>query len=184
MNKLLIPIASVLLFPSCQEKGNTVSVSAPHEGTDWTFEKLSLRADRHLDSAQWDSKLLEQDIANYEAYTELFNSFPLNKSPFPVATYDYAVSSIPFTIETEGAVFKGVRIGAYETPESENSIDKLTLLVLTNDKAAEENTLVESRNYPYLTAQGTFYVQHNALDWVFAASPDGFSTLMVNMKLF
>lgn len=55
---------------------------------------------------------------------------------------------------------------------------------MTNDKDAEETTLVDSRNYPYLTAQGIFKVVNNEFDWVFSASPDGFSTLILNMKLF
>ena len=57
-------------------------------------------------------------------------------------------------------------------------------MILTNDKNSEENTLVESRNFPYLTAQGIFKVTNNEYDWVFSASPDGYSTLLVNMKLF
>jgi hypothetical protein len=84
----------------------------------------------------------------------------------------------------DAVVFKGVRIGEYENPESEKIIDKLTLMILTNDKYAEESTLVDSRNYPYLTAQGIFKVANNEFDWVFSVSPDGFSTLILNMKLF
>lgn len=150
----------------------------------WNIEELNHRAANHLDSSKWDVNLLSQDIETYHKYSDLFQSYPLNKSPFPVAEYDYAVSSIPFTIEVDSLIFKGVRIGEYENPESEKVTDKLTLLILTNDKDAEESTLVESRNYPYLTAQGIFKVSNNEFDWVFSASPDGFSTLMINMKLF
>ena len=128
--------------------------------------------------------MFHQDIETYMKYAEVFNSYPLNKSPFPVAEYDYAVSSIPFSIELDSIVFKGVRIGEYENPESERIIDKLTLLILTNDRNSEETTLVDSRNHPYLTAQGIFKVTNNEFDWVFSASPDGFSTLIINMKLF
>ena len=55
---------------------------------------------------------------------------------------------------------------------------------MTNDEDAEETTLVESRNYPYLTAQGIFKTADNQFDWVFHYSPDGYSTLLLNMKLF
>jgi len=87
-------------------------------------------------------------------------------------------------MEIDPTVFKGVRIGAYETLESEKIFDKLTLLILTNDKNSEETIVFDSRNHPYLTAQGTFKVINNEFDWVFTARADGFSTLLLNMKLF
>lgn len=180
---LLITIIGFLFF-SCQEEGKNKPLSENTEVNKWTLEKLNNRATQHLDSIKWDLELFQQDIETYNNYSDIFQSYPLNKSPFPVAEYDYAVSSIPFTIEKDKAVFKGVRIGEYENPESEKIIDKLTLLVLTNNKDAEETTLVDSRNYPYLTAQGIFKVTNNEFDWVFSASPDGFSTLLLNMKLF
>jgi len=101
-----------------------------------------------------------------------------------VATYDYAVSYIPFTIDIQGKIIKGVRIGECEDLDCKKIKCQLTLLVLTNDKESEEFTLVDSRNFPYLTAQGTFKVTNNEFDWVFSASPDGFSHLLLNMKLF
>ena len=122
----------------------------------WTIESLSTRAAEQLDSTKWDLSLFKQDIDTYNAYPEVFNSYPLNKSPFPIAEYDYAVSSIPFMIKTDTAIFKGIRIGELLDPESDIATDKLTLLVLTNDIDSNESTLIESRNYPYLTAQGTF----------------------------
>ncbi|REE83270.1 hypothetical protein BX611_0557 [Lutibacter oceani] len=182
--KILTIIAIGFLFFSCQEKEKTDSFSENKEVTKWNIEKLNNRANQQLESTKWDSMLFQQDIETYDKFAEIFRSYPLNKSPFPVAEYDYAVSSIPFTIETEEVIFKGVRIGEYENPESEVISDKLTLLILTNDKGSKENTLVDSRNYPYLTAQGIFEVKNNEFDWVFSASPDGFSILMLNMKLF
>lgn len=182
--KILITIIFGLLFSSCQEREKLNSLDKNTEENKWNIEKLSFRANQHLDRSKWDLELLNQDIETYNKYSEIFKSYPLNKSPFPVAEYDYAVSSIPFVIESDSVVFKGVRIGEYENPESEKIIDKLILLILTNDKDAEENTLVDSRNYPYLTAQGIFKVTNNQFAWVFSASPDGFSTLILNMKLF
>lgn len=172
------------LLYSCQERKDNVSVSKNIEKTQWNVETLNEKAIEHLDSTKRDLTLFKQDIETYEKYSDIFLSYPLNKSPFPVAEYHYAVSYIPFTIETSGYILKGVRIGEYENPESEKANDKLTLLVLTNDMDSEETTLVESRNYPYLTAQGYFKVSKHEYDWVFTASPDGFSTLLVNMKLF
>ena len=183
--KLVIILISVLLLNSCKDIEKTKSNVQESNENNWNIQKLKDKAIQHLDSSKWDKKLFNQDIETYNKYSEIFNSYPLNKSPFPVAKYDYAVSSIPFTIvEQDSIIFKGVRIGEYENPESEKVINKLTLLILTNDKNSEENTLVESRNYPYLTAQGIFKVSNYDFDWVFSASPDGFSTLLFNMKLF
>ncbi|TCK67312.1 hypothetical protein DFQ05_1086 [Winogradskyella wandonensis] len=184
MQKILITIIFGLLFSSCQENEKLNSLEKSTEVNKWNIEKLSIRARQHLDSTNWDLELLNQDIETYNKYSEIFQSYPLNKSPFPIAEYDYAVSSIPFVIELDYVVLKGVRIGEYENPESEKIIDKLTLLILTNDKDSEENTLVDSRNYPYLTAQGKIEANNNDFDWVFSSSPDGFSTLILNMKLF
>ncbi|MFC0605242.1 hypothetical protein [Winogradskyella pulchriflava] len=184
ITQIVLLITIGFLFNSCLDKEKPVSPSENTETDNWNMERLSHIATQHLDSSKWDLKLFQQDIETYNKYSEIFKSYPLNKSPFPVAEYDYAVSSIPFTIETDKVFFKGVRIGEYKNPESEDIIDKLTLLILTNDKDSKENTLVDSRNYPYLTAQGIFEVKNNEFDWVFSASPDGFSTLILNMKLF
>ena len=173
-----------VLLPACLETKKTDVLVQTTQQEKWNFDSLKHRASQNLDSTQWDMELYHQDLENYQKFKEIFQSFPLNKSPFPVAEYDYAVASTPFMIELDTLIFKGVSLGEYENPESEKIIYKLSLLVLTNDKNTQENTLVESRNYPYLTAQGTFEVEKNSLDWVFTASPDEYSTLLVNMKLF
>lgn len=182
--KLFIIFISGFLFNSCRDIEKTESNVQVLNENKWNLQKLKDKAIQHHDSSKWGKKLFNQDIENYNRFTEIFNSYPINKSPFPVAKYDYAVSSIPFTIKKDTLIFKGVRIGEYENPESEKVNDKLTLLILTNDKDSEENTLVESRNYPYLTAQGIFKLTNNDFDWVFSASPDGYSILLINMKLF
>ncbi|RSC94935.1 hypothetical protein [Tenacibaculum singaporense] len=173
---------SILLF-SCKKSKTTVLKKNTNKII-WSLEALESKANQHLDNTKWDSVLFKQDIETYEKYTEVFESYPLNKSPFPVAEYDYAVSSVPFIIEKEKYIFKGVRIGEFISPDSDKVIEKLTLIILTNDKKAEETTLVDSRNYPYLTAQGYFKTSNNKFDWVFSSSPDGFSILLLNMKLF
>ncbi|MEY8862502.1 hypothetical protein [Tenacibaculum singaporense] len=173
---------SILLF-SCKKSKTTVLKKNTNKII-WSLEALESKANQHLDNTKWDSVLFKQDIETYEKYTEVFESYPLNKSPFPVAEYDYAVSSVPFIIEKEKYIFKGVRIGEFISPDSDKVIEKLTLIILTNDKKTEETTLVDSRNYPYLTAQGYFKTSNNKFDWVFSSSPDGFSILLLNMKLF
>lgn len=150
----------------------------------WSDEALEVRANQHLDSSQWDKEMYQQDLDIYAKYKDVLSSYPLNKSPFPVAQYDYAVASLPFTIECEKGNIKGVRIGEIVNDDSEDVKVRLTLMVLTEDQNATENTVVESRNYPYLTAQGVFTSYENTYDWVFSASPDDYAHLLVNMKLF
>lgn len=171
---------------SCQENqlGDSGELVSGNEAEQWNVDSLGKRATEHLDNNKWDKKLLSQDIETYVKYTDVFGSYPLNKSPFPVAEYDYAVSGVPFTLQIENAIFKGVRIGEFVSMDNDEVSEKLTLMVLTNNKSAVSDVLVESRNFPYLTAQGYFKVSNNDIDWVFNASPDGYSTLMVNMKLF
>lgn len=182
--EVMFVIAFCAFLISCQQNEMAEVIDASGVRTPWNIDSLQNRSLNNLDSTKWDFELFSQDITTYSQFTEILNSYPLNKSPFPVAKYDYSVSSIPFTIAMEGSILKGVKIGEYKTPESELVIDRLTLLVLTNDIDAEENTMVDSRNYPYLTAQGTFKVSNNELDWVFAYSQDGFANLIINMKLF
>lgn len=184
MQRIFITLIMGLLIFSCQKKKESLPVSEEIETTKWNIETLADRAKQHLDSTRWDLKLFKQDIETYNKYQEVFQSYPLNESPFPIAEYDYAVSYIPFTIENEGKIIKGVRIGECDHPDCKKIIDKLTLLVLTNDREAEELTLVDSRNFPYLTAQGYIKVSNNEYEWVFSASPDGFSSLLINMKFF
>ena len=182
--KKLLIITIPFLFASCQALEKSVSPAEKTEAHSWNIEKLNSKASEHLDSTKIDVLLFKQDIETYDKYQDVFQSYPLNKSPFPVAVYDYAVSYFPFSIEKDGKIIKGVKIGECEDPDCEKITYKLTLLVLTNDLEAEELTMVDSRNFPYLTAQGVFKVSNNEYDWVFSSSPDGFSTLLVNMKLF
>lgn len=172
------------LLLACQVNKSTISNQTAVSKKKWSIEQLQLRANQYLDTAQWDQKLLRQDVTTYNKYADQFRDFPLNQSPFPVAKYEYSVFSTPFNIVTDNLVFKGVSLGEYEQTKDSKQIYKLSLLVLTNNINAEESTWVNSRNYPYLTAQGYFKTVKNKFDWVLSASPDGYSTLVFNMKLF
>jgi hypothetical protein len=176
----ILALIPVLIISACNNQAPPLN----SKESNWSLEKLETISKRHLDPSNWDDDLYRQDIETYKKYAEILQGYPLNKSPFPVATYDYAVSSTPFDFKFDDLIFKGISIGEFENPKSENIINKLTLMVLTNDDNAEESSLVESRNYPYLTAQGYFKFKNHQYDWVFASSPDGYSTLILNMKLF
>ena len=179
---LTIILLSSLLF-ACTEKSEPIAAPSA-ETSAWNLETLGLKAQDHSDTSKWDNQMFGQDTAVGRQYRSVFESYPLNKSPFPVAEYEYAVSSVPFTIETDSSFYRGIRIGEYENFESDKVIEKLTLLVYDKEQISEESTMAESRNAPYLSAQGYFKLSENTYDWVFASSPDGFSILMLNMKLF
>ncbi|WP_066757904.1 hypothetical protein [Crocinitomix algicola] len=150
----------------------------------WTPEKLKEHAQNQVDSTLWDKTLFAQDIETYQNFKSIFEAYPLNKSPFPVTNYDYSVASTPIEIDTNGRFFKGISIGDFEHIDADTINYKLSLILVHNSPEIDENTLVDSRNYPYLTAQGIFTLKNTTYDWVFNSSPDGFSTLMINMKLF
>lgn len=151
----------------------------------WDLTTLKSRSESNLDSHKWNQSLFKQDIETYNKYAEIFESYPLSNYPFPVADYDYAVYSNPFTIQIDSFIFKGIQIGEYTSPESDSITTKLTLIVLTNNDNIEPESFVDSRNYPYLTAEGTFSVsKKNNFKWVFQSTPDGFSSLFFSMKLF
>lgn len=127
---------------------------------------------------------MKQDIELYSKYSEIFEQYPLNNYAFPVADYDYAVYSKPFTIEYGSYIFKGIQVGEYINPDSDSIVTKMTLIILTNENQVEPETFVSSRNFPYLTAEGTFNLPMQNFDWVFQATPDGYSSLFFSMKLF
>lgn len=167
-------------FYSCQNKKEEVN----QYNNNWTFKKLQAHSLLQIDSSKWNKKMLVQDIELFKKYPEAFIDYPENKSPFPVTDYEYAVYSEPFIIKKENVILKGYRIGEYENFESDEIIDKLILLILTNDEKSEDATYVISRNYPYLTAEGYFNTEIDKYNWVFTASPDNYATLFINTKLF
>lgn len=178
-------IFSIILACQNSPKQPQAAVESTQEDTtEWSLTQLEDRARQQLNQSAWDTALFRQDIATYEAFGEYFRIYPLNKSPFPVATYDFAVYSEPFTQLTDSINYTGVRIGEYESMDSEEKINKLNLLIASKEDGVVENTFVDSRNYPYLTAQGVFSHPETQFDWVFSSSPDGYAMLMVNMKLF
>lgn len=178
---ILIIIIGLATY-SC--KRETRFKTDPPEEQNWNVSKLKNRAMSNLDSSQWNQKLFKQDIETYNQYIGIFEQYPLNNFPFPVADYDYAVYSNPFTLETDSYIFKGIQVGEYKNTNSDSIITKLTLIVLTNDDQIEPETFIDSRNFPYLTAEGNFRVLKQNFEWVFQATPDGFSSLFFSMKLF
>jgi len=176
----ILSLLLAIIIISCNQSPQKPNIN----DSGWTEQKLKIRSAQHMDTTLWDTDLFNQDLTTYIKHKEIFQSFPLNKSPFPVATYDYAVGSIPFSITVDSTVFKGIHIGEYANFESDDLNIKLTLLIQADGKFIDENTLVESRNYPYLTAQGTFNFTNNHYDWIFTSNPDGCSTLLLNMKRF
>lgn len=150
----------------------------------WNEKTLKQRALANLEQSKWNKKLFKQDVETHLRFAEIFDAYPLNNYPFPVADYDYAVYSNPLTIKHNGSVLTGIQIGEYPDPSSDSVSTKMVLFVLTNDTACEPESFIDSRNYPYLTAEGMFALPAQTYEWVFQATPDGYSSLFFSMKLF
>ncbi|WP_027421352.1 hypothetical protein [Crocinitomix catalasitica] len=183
-SSLLLAVIIASFQFACQNEPNVTLIPLNNDTLLWNKTTLETKAQSHLDSSNWDITMLQQDIENYKNYKEIFDSYPLRKTPFPVAEYEYAVASNSFILEIDSHIFKVVTVGEYENFDSDSIINQLTLIVLTEDKEADESTLVESRNAPYLTATGYFKFEQHQYDWVFTGSPDGYANLLINMKLF
>lgn len=173
-------VLTIILLLSCEQLQPVQQITKQK----WDLNELQNRAESNLDSTKWNQSLFEQDIETYTKYTDIFETYPLSNHPFPVADYDYAVYSNPFTLNIDSFIFKGIQIGEYINPDGDSITTKLTLIVLTNNDKAEPESFVDSRNYPYLTAEGNFNVSQNNFKWVFQSTPDGFSCLFFSMKLF
>lgn len=154
------------------------------QNKEWNLNQLQEKNIKHLDSINWNVKLFNQDKTTYKQYKEYFKGLPLTISAFPVADYEYAVASESFKLTLDSISYKGINIGYFKDENSEEVTYELTLVFLSNQAESNENSFVQSRNYPYLTAEGTFTEFNTKYDWVFTKSPDGFSFIMLNMKLF
>lgn len=128
--------------------------------------------------------MLQQDKATYSTYAAYFADLPLTLSPFPVADYDYAVASFPLELRADSLRAKGISIGFYPNPDSDEVSLEMAFFVVTDDSLTSENSFVQSRNYPYLTAQGMMCFGQHTFDWIFVQSPQENAYLFVNMKLF
>lgn len=179
--QLIFTFAIGMLLYSCKI---ATPINTESSKQDSEFLKLRNRAMVNLDSSKWNKKLFKQDIETHNKYAKVFEEYPLNNYPFPVADYDYAVYSNPFTIKKDSLIFKGIQVGEYKNSESEEIITKLVLLVLTNNDKIEPETFIDSRNFPYLTAEGNFPFSDKNYYWVFQSTPDGFTSLFFSMKLF
>ena len=99
-------ILLVFLLTPCFQSKSVGDPIIETSKTEWTYDSLEKRALDQMNSAKWNKDLINQDLDNYTKYQEIFQSYPLNKSPFPVADYDFAVSKIPFDIEDGNVFFK------------------------------------------------------------------------------
>lgn len=174
-------ILTSILVLSCKNSTLTKTINTKQI---WSLKTLKNRSKENLNVDKWNKALLAQDLKTYNEYADIFEKYPLNNYPFPVADYDYAVYSNPFSIKIDDIIFKGIQIGEYNDSNSNKITTKLTLIVLTNNDNVEPESFVDSRNYPYLTAEGNFDLSGNKFKWVFSATPDGFSSLFFSMKFF
>lgn len=132
----------------------------------------------------WDLSMFEADKDFYVKYKDELATYPLTLSAFPVKEYEYAVYSESSPFYQNGHTYIKVGIGDYPDFNSDSTHISGTLIFQVDSSQSSENTFLQSRNYPYLTAQGTFMIDDLTYDWVFIETPEHDAYFMVNMKLF
>lgn len=152
-----------------------------HAQSVWTLGKLKQRSIDNQNPEKWNQELLRRDVDNQNK--NVYADLPITKTAFPVADYDYYLTSNPFTISTDEYFVSGISVG--ENTEEGKKYYHFSIFILSDKNAVRNDSdLVVSRNYPYFTAEGFFEINKKRFDWLTAASPDGFSMAFVNMKLF
>lgn len=147
------------------------------DSSDFIKENLTVKSG-------WDLKMYEQDQSTYNKYKNELACYPLALSAFPIKEYEYAVHSQSAPFYLNGHTYIKVSIGDYPDFNSDSTRIAGSLIFQVDSLKTNENTFVQSRNWPYLTAQGTFLVDKLPFDWVFIETPDHTAYFMVNMKLF
>lgn len=147
-------------------------------------DNKQLTKDTLTNEAGWDLKLYQQDVETYKQFKTELAVYPMTLSAFPVKNYDYAVLSTSAPFYENGHTYIRLNIGDYPDFNSDSTRIAGSLIFQVDELKTNENTFVQSRNWPYLTAQGTFEVDSHPFDWVFLETPDKNAYFMVNMKLF
>lgn len=146
--------------------------------------ELQTRKISSEDSTQWNNTLFIQDKETYTNHQDYLSNLPMHLAAFPVADYDYGVAGVPFDVRLEGKFTYGFSVGAYADANAVDPTLEVALFFISHDSITEENTFVQSRNYPSLTAQGMVKTSKQTYDWIFVQDMDQPGWVIVNMKLF
>jgi hypothetical protein len=163
-------IISILMLFSLNLQGQTL------------LDTLESKAKNNQIPDKWNVKLFDffkKEIENAEPK-------PMHNSAFPVEKYDYSVFSNPFDFQVNEHIFSGISFGENIGDKTGKQFDfkyEVTLIFYTGSKTYPIDHNVSSRNYPYLTMQGTVKL-NNIYDFVGVKSPDNSGFILVNLKSF
>lgn len=140
-------------------------------------ELLTAKTYANQSMMEWDTLLFTKDLEK----SPNSSVGPFTVLAFPVQRYKYAVFSKPFQFDAYGHTFFGISFG-----ENSNDIFSygFTVIFYINDQIPDVNSLVMSRNAPYLTAQGELDIRTNKFQFFGIKSPDHMGFVTVNLKTF
>ena len=145
-------------------------------------DTLKAKAENNQNPDKWNVDLFEKD----KVWLNNNNSKPIKSLPFPVEKYDTYEFSNVFNFKIDNSNFSGVSFGENIGGREGKMKFKhdICLIFFTSDSIVSiNNTSVSSRNFPYITIQGTLKLNEQ-FDFVGVKSPDNKGFLMVSMKAF
>jgi hypothetical protein len=146
------------------------------------LDTLETKAKNNQIPDKWNVKLFDF----FKKEVENAPPKPMHNSAFPVEKYDYSVFSNPFDFKLNEHIFSGISFGENIGDKTGKQFDfkyEVTLIFYTGSKTYSIDHNVSSRNYPYLTIQGSLNL-NNIYDFVCVKSPDNSGFMLVNLKSF
>lgn len=145
------------------------------------IDSLKTKVENNQNPNNWNIDLFNKDIE----WNKNNKSTPLKVIAFPVEKYDAYVFSNPFNFKIDNSNFSGISFGENiggRKGKLEFRHD-LFLIFYTKDSIISVGGDVTSRNYPYLTVQGSVNLNEQ-YDYVGVRSPDEKGFLMISTKAF
>ena len=145
------------------------------------MDSLRVKALNNQDPLKWNATLLERDKANWTGQT----TAPLQRVPFPVEDYDFYVFSKPFYLDFNGGNFSCISFGSKQQNKDSTLSPRYetTLMFFTGAERPIIESDINSRNFPYLTFQGTLDIGI-PYEFVGVVSPDSTGFMILSMKTF
>jgi hypothetical protein len=146
-----------------------------------TIDSLKLKAENNQNPNKWNVELFKKELE----WSKNNKSKPLKVLAFPVEKYDFYAFTNPFNFKIGQVNFSGISFG--ENVAGNQGKMKLrhdlTLVFYTKDSIVNVGGDVSSRNYPYLTVQGSLKL-NEIYGYVGVKNPDENGFLMVSTKSF
>jgi hypothetical protein len=146
------------------------------------LDTLVNKAKNNQISEKWNVKLFD----SFKKNADNTHAIPMHTSAFPSEKYEYYVFSKPFEFKIDTHSFSCISFGENIGPKTGKQFDfkyEITLIFYTGSKTYTIEQDISSRNYPYLTMQGTVNL-NNVYDFVCVKSPDDSGFMLVNLKAF